>query len=53
LIVRLGQPFGAFLLARQHGGEYKRIAPDRNIITQVKDMASIDDMMDIRTLQIM
>ncbi|KAG2139986.1 hypothetical protein BD769DRAFT_1696380 [Suillus cothurnatus] len=53
LIVRLGQPFGAFLLARQRGGEYKRIASDRNIIAQVKDMASVGDMMHIRTLEIM
>ncbi|KAG2039983.1 hypothetical protein BDR03DRAFT_1090112 [Suillus americanus] len=53
LIVRLGQPFGAFLLARQRGGEYKRIASDRNIIAQAKDMASVGDMMNIRTLEIM
>jgi hypothetical protein len=53
LIVRLGQPFGAFLLSRQRGGEYKRIASDRNIIARVKDMASVGDMVDIRTLEIM
>ncbi|KAG1817229.1 uncharacterized protein BJ212DRAFT_1299377 [Suillus subaureus] len=53
LIVRLGQPFGAFLLARQRDGGYKRIASDRNIIAQVRDMASVGDMMDIRTLEIM
>jgi tetratricopeptide (TPR) repeat protein len=52
LIVRLGQPFGAFLLSRQRGGEYKRIASDRNIIAQVRDMTSVGDMMDIRTLEI-
>jgi hypothetical protein len=52
LIVRLGQPFGAFLLARQRNGEYKRIASDVNIIAQVKDMASVGDMMDVRTLEI-
>ncbi|KAG2337650.1 hypothetical protein BDR05DRAFT_969950, partial [Suillus weaverae] len=32
LLVRLGQPFGAFLLARQRGGEYKRVASDRDIV---------------------
>ena len=53
LIVRLGQPFGAFLLAQQRGGEYKRIASDHDIIAQVKDMASVQDMMDIRTLEIL
>ncbi|KAG1787143.1 uncharacterized protein HD556DRAFT_1449071 [Suillus plorans] len=52
LIVRLGQPFGAFLLARQRDGEYKRITSDHNIIAQVNDMASVGDMMDIRTLEI-
>jgi hypothetical protein len=53
LIVRLGQPFSAFLLARQRGGEYCRIASDQNIIAQVKDMASVNDMMDVRTLEIL
>jgi hypothetical protein len=53
LIVRLGQPFGALLLAQQRGGEYKRIASDNNIIAQVRDMASVDSMMDIRTLEIL
>ncbi|KAG2149068.1 uncharacterized protein EDB93DRAFT_358436 [Suillus bovinus] len=52
LIVRLGQPFSAFLLARQHSGEYKRIASNRDIVAQVKDMTSVRDMMDIRTLEI-
>jgi hypothetical protein len=28
LIIRLRQPFGAFLLVQQGGGEYKRIASD-------------------------
>ncbi|KAG0699361.1 hypothetical protein DFH29DRAFT_55548 [Suillus ampliporus] len=46
LIVRLGQPFGAFLLARQRGGEYKRIASDHDIIAQVKDVASVHNIMD-------
>jgi hypothetical protein len=53
LIVRLGQPFSAFLLARQRNGDFKRIASDRDIIAQVKDMTSVRDMMDIRTLQVL
>jgi len=53
LIVHLGQPFAAFLLAQQWGGEYKRIASDHDIIAQVKNMASVRDMMDIRTLEIL
>jgi hypothetical protein len=53
LIVRLGQPFGAFLLAQQRGGEYKRIASDYDIIAQVRDITSVDNMMDIRTLEIL
>jgi hypothetical protein len=53
LIVRLGQPFSAFLLAQQPGGEYKRIASDQTIIAQVKDMTAVRDMMDIRTLEIL
>jgi len=50
LLVRLGQPFRAFLLAQQWGGEYKRIAADHDIIAEVNDMTS---MMDIRTLEIL
>ncbi|KAG1796683.1 uncharacterized protein HD556DRAFT_280847 [Suillus plorans] len=53
LIVRLGQPFGGLLLAQQWGGVYKRIASDNNIIAQVKDMASVVDMMDVRMLEIL
>ncbi|KAG2151591.1 uncharacterized protein EDB93DRAFT_1249232 [Suillus bovinus] len=53
LMVRLGQAFGAFLLAQQHGGEYKRIASDHNIVAQVKDITAIHDTMDIRTLEIL
>ncbi|KAG2360724.1 hypothetical protein BDR07DRAFT_1411764 [Suillus spraguei] len=55
LIARLGQPFSAFLLAQQRGGEYKRIACDYDVIAQVKevkDMASAYSM-DIRTLEIL
>ncbi|KAG0708301.1 WD40-repeat-containing domain protein [Suillus ampliporus] len=53
LIVRLGQPFGALLLAQQRFGEYKRIASDNNIIAQAKDVASVHNMMDVRTLEIL
>ncbi|KAG2362790.1 hypothetical protein BDR07DRAFT_1609239 [Suillus spraguei] len=53
LIVHLEQPFRALLLAQQLGGEYKRIASDKNITTQVRDMASVNNMMDIRTLEIL
>jgi hypothetical protein len=53
LIVRLGQPFGAFLLAQQRGGEYKRIASDYDIIAQTEDTTSVHNMMDIRTLEIL
>jgi hypothetical protein len=38
LIVRLRQPFSAFMLVQQRGKEYKRIASDRDIITQVKEL---------------
>ncbi|KAG1901763.1 uncharacterized protein F5891DRAFT_979254 [Suillus fuscotomentosus] len=53
LLVLLGQPFGAFLLVRQHGGEYKRVASDRDIIAQVKDGASVRDLMDVKTIEIL
>ncbi|KAG2072930.1 hypothetical protein BDR04DRAFT_1095709 [Suillus decipiens] len=43
-MVRLGQPFDAFLLAQQRIGEYKRIASDNNIVAQVKDLTSVDNM---------
>ncbi|KAG2353153.1 WD40-repeat-containing domain protein [Suillus spraguei] len=52
LMVRLGQPFDAFLLAQQRVGEYKRIASDHNIVAQVKDITSVDKM-DIRTVEIL
>ncbi|KAG1813687.1 uncharacterized protein BJ212DRAFT_1366578 [Suillus subaureus] len=51
-MVRLGQAFGALLLAQQRGGEYKRIASDHNIMARVKDMAAVHGM-DIRTLEIL
>ena len=53
LIVRLGQPFSAFLLAQQWGGEYKRLAADYSIIAQVKDIASLHNMIDVRTVEIL
>ena len=53
LIARLGQPFRAFLVAQRRGGEYSRIAADHDIIAQVKDRASVRDMMDVRTLEIL
>ncbi|KAG1734812.1 hypothetical protein EDB19DRAFT_2026382 [Suillus lakei] len=53
LIVRLGQPFGAFVLARQRDGEFKRIASNHDIIAQVKDTTSVGNMMDIRTLEVL
>ncbi|KAG1726863.1 uncharacterized protein EDB91DRAFT_1350428 [Suillus paluster] len=54
LIVRLGQPFSALMLARQRGGEYKRIVSDHDIVAQVKDVAStIHDMMDVRIVEIL
>jgi hypothetical protein len=44
-IIHLSQPFTAFLLAPQWGGEYKRIASDHDIIAQVRNMSSVRDMM--------
>ncbi|KAG1780708.1 hypothetical protein EV702DRAFT_1080051 [Suillus placidus] len=52
LIFRLGQPFSAFLLAQQPNGEYKRIASDRDIITQVNDVDYVHGM-DVKTLEIL
>jgi hypothetical protein len=51
-MVHLGHPFDAFLLAQQRIGEYKRIASDHNIVVQIKDIASIDNM-DIGTIEIL
>jgi len=55
LIVGLGQPFRALLLAaaQQWGRDYNRIAADHNTIAQVKNMISVHDMMDVRTLEIL
>ncbi|KAG1734483.1 hypothetical protein EDB19DRAFT_1152663 [Suillus lakei] len=53
LIACPGQPFGAFLLARQRSGEYKRIASDYDIIAQAKDVTSLHSMVDIRMLEIL
>jgi hypothetical protein len=52
LIVHLGQPSAAFLLAQQWGGEYKRIASDHDIIAQVRDMTSVP-MIDVKMLEIL
>ncbi|KAG1794120.1 uncharacterized protein HD556DRAFT_1443076 [Suillus plorans] len=53
LIAHLGQLFGAFLLAQQRSGGYKRIILDCDIIAQVKDVTSVHSMTDIRTLKIL
>jgi hypothetical protein len=53
LIVRLGQPFRAFLLAQRRGGEYRRIAADHDIIAQVRDTTSVRKMMDVRVVEIL
>jgi len=42
LIVRLGQLFDVFLLAKLHSREYKRIASDCAIMAQVRDVTFID-----------
>ncbi|KAG1785642.1 heterokaryon incompatibility protein-domain-containing protein, partial [Suillus plorans] len=51
LIVRLGQPFSAFLLRREVRTEYRRVASDYSIIAQLKNMTRIDDMK-VRTVEI-
>jgi hypothetical protein len=53
LVVHLRRCFSAFLVAQQRGGEYRRIASDNNITAQVRDTTSVDDMMDVRTLEIL
>jgi len=53
LLVHLGLPFAAFLLARQRGGEYKRVASERDIIAQVKDVTSVRDLTDVRIIEIL
>ncbi|KIK33225.1 hypothetical protein CY34DRAFT_813784 [Suillus luteus UH-Slu-Lm8-n1] len=50
LLVRLKQPFSAFLLAQQRSGGFKRIASGHDITGQVND---IGDQMDIRTIEIL
>jgi hypothetical protein len=52
LTVRLGQRFNALLLIQQHDGRYKRIASEGDIIAQVKDMSSIQNM-NVRRLEIL
>ncbi|KAG2053381.1 WD40 repeat-like protein [Suillus hirtellus] len=53
LVVHLGQPFSAFLLTQQRGGEYTRIASDNDIIVQVTDATCVENFMDVRTLEIL
>ncbi|KAG1722080.1 uncharacterized protein EDB91DRAFT_1256240 [Suillus paluster] len=53
LMVSLGQPFAAFLLVQLRKGEYKRIASDHDIIAQVNDVASFNNIMDVRTVEIL
>ncbi|KAG1900458.1 uncharacterized protein F5891DRAFT_1034204 [Suillus fuscotomentosus] len=44
--------FSALLLAQQYGSEYKRIVLDNHIIAQVRDMTFVDDMVNVRMLDI-
>ncbi|KAG2363741.1 heterokaryon incompatibility protein-domain-containing protein [Suillus spraguei] len=53
LIARLGEPFGVFLLAQQRGGEFRRMASEHDIIALVKDVASVHNMLEVRTLEIL
>jgi len=53
LVVDLGQPFRALLLVAARGREYNRIATDHDIVAQVKNMASVRDLMDVKTLEIL
>ena len=53
LVVQLSQSFSALLLAEQWSGEYKRISVDHDIIAKVKNVVSVQDMMDVRTLEIL
>ncbi|KAH7904324.1 hypothetical protein BJ138DRAFT_934634 [Hygrophoropsis aurantiaca] len=52
LVARLKQRFAALLLVRGHGGEYKRIASDYDIIAQVRDVNKLL-VMDIRSIEIL
>ncbi|KAG2365169.1 hypothetical protein BDR07DRAFT_1354004 [Suillus spraguei] len=52
LMVRLRQPFNAFLLARQRIGEYKRVASDHNIVAQIRDISFVGNM-DVGTVEIL
>ncbi|KAG2339718.1 hypothetical protein BDR05DRAFT_573204 [Suillus weaverae] len=53
LIVRLGQPFNALLLAQQCGSEYKRIASSHKITAEVKSTTAVHDMMGVKMLEIL
>ena len=46
LLVCLGQPFRAFLLAQQPGGrEFSRVASDHDIVAEVEDVTSVGEVM--------
>ncbi|KAG1804636.1 uncharacterized protein BJ212DRAFT_1392985, partial [Suillus subaureus] len=45
--------FWSIFLAEQCIGEYKKIASHRNIIAHVKDVASVHNMRDITTVEIL
>jgi len=55
LMIRLEQPFSAFLLAQEwaRAREYKRIATDHNIIAQVEGGVWVRNVMDVRTVEIL
>jgi len=52
LIVRLGQPFSAFLLKRDRRGECERFASDHRIIAQFEGATCVPDM-EVRILGIL
>ncbi|KAJ8582196.1 hypothetical protein M405DRAFT_578588 [Rhizopogon salebrosus TDB-379] len=52
LMIRLGQPFRAFLLVQGRRGEYKRFATDHDIISQVRDITSFPTV-DVRVVEIL
>jgi len=53
LVVRLGQPFGALLLASQSRVQYKRVATDSFIKVQIRAETPLEELMDsIRTVDV-
>jgi len=52
LLVHLGQPFRALLLA-QRGREFCRVAADHDITARITDMASAPNVMRVTTLEIL